>query len=90
MTPFIFPQLYSCIKTTIPSENHFHSQSHEDVWLWTNIFSKLPQNVSLGGTFLEIGGLNGIQLSNTYFFEKKLDWRGILIEGHPKNKIRDA
>jgi hypothetical protein len=39
---------------------------------------------------LEIEGLDGIDFSNTYFFEKKLDWRGILIEGHPGNKIRGA
>jgi FkbM family methyltransferase len=90
IAPFVFPQLYSCIKSSIPSENEFRSQSREDVWLWENIFEKLPHNESLGGTFLEIGGLDGVQFSNTYFFEKKLDWRGILIEGHPDNRIRNS
>jgi FkbM family methyltransferase len=90
LAPFMFPQLHSCIKTYVPYINEFHSQSHEDQWLWKNIFEKLPHSETLGGNFLEIGGLNGVDLSNTYFFEKKLDWRGILIEGHPRNKIRDA
>lgn len=40
----------------------------------------------LGGTFLEIGALNGIVFSNSWFFEKKLGWKGILVEGHPLNQ----
>jgi FkbM family methyltransferase len=93
MAPFNFPQLYSCINPNISeivntSRNHFHSQFKEDQWLWENIFKKLPLNETIGGSFLEIGGLDGIKFSNTYFFEKKLDWRGVLIEGHPGQKIR--
>ena len=88
MAPFSFPQLYSCVKTTVPLVNDYMSQSHEDIWLYKNIFEPLPLNSTLGGTFLEIGGFNGIDYSNTYFFEKKLDFRGILIEGHPDNNIR--
>jgi len=90
IAPFVFPQLYSCVKESIPSLNEFYGQSSEDLWLWINIFEKLSRNETLGGTFLEIGGLNGIKYSNTFFFEKKLDWRGILIEGHPDNRIRDS
>lgn len=37
-----------------------------------------------GGTFLEIGANNG-DASNTRFMESCLGWRGLLIEGHPKN-----
>jgi hypothetical protein len=58
--------------------------------LWTNIFEKIPLAETLGGNFLEIGSYNGIKYSNTYFFEKKLDFRGVLIEGHPQNNIRSA
>ena len=90
MSPFMYPQLYGCVKELIPNENEFHSQSNEDKWLWKNIFEKLPRKDVLGGTFLEIGGLDGVEYSNSYFFEKKLDWRGILIEGHPDNDIRAA
>ena len=90
MSPFMYPQLYGCIKELVPVENEFHSQSNEDKWLWKNVFEKLPRNEVLGGTFLEIGGLDGIDYSNTYFFEKKFDWRGVLIEGHPDNDIRAA
>ena len=32
------------------------------------------------GYFLEIGANDGFRQSNTYYFEKKLNWKGILIE----------
>jgi FkbM family methyltransferase len=35
------------------------------------------------GTFLDIGANDGKTLSNTYFFEKELNWRGICIEPIP-------
>jgi FkbM family methyltransferase len=35
------------------------------------------------GVFVEVGALNGISGSNTYFFEKERDWTGILIEPNP-------
>lgn len=37
-----------------------------------------------GGTFLEIGGANGLEQSNTWIFELCLGWRGILVEAHPR------
>ena len=36
-----------------------------------------------GGTFLDIGANDGIQYSNTYFLEKKLQWGGFVIEANP-------
>ena len=37
------------------------------------------------GTYLEMGGLNGIRFSNTYVFNKVLGWNGVLVELSPKN-----
>lgn len=37
------------------------------------------------GVFVEIGAQDGIRRSNTLFFEKFLDWSGLLIEGSPVN-----
>jgi len=36
------------------------------------------------GTYLEMGALNGMYLSNTYVFNKALDWKGFLVELSPK------
>lgn len=35
------------------------------------------------GFFVELGAGNGISLSNSYYFEKVLGWRGLLIEPNP-------
>ena len=37
-----------------------------------------------GGTYLEIGGVNGLAESNTWIFEVCLGWQGVLVEGHPR------
>ncbi|RYH21271.1 FkbM family methyltransferase [archaeon] len=35
----------------------------------------------LDGTFVEFGARDGIQGSNSYFFENELHWSGLLVEG---------
>ncbi len=37
-----------------------------------------------GGFFVELGAGNGVDLSNSYYFEKALDWKGLLIEPDPQ------
>ena len=37
------------------------------------------------GTYLEIGGLNGIRFSNSYVYNKGLNWTGVLVEASPRN-----
>ncbi|XP_071549739.1 uncharacterized protein [Panulirus ornatus] len=39
----------------------------------------------VGGFFVECGALDGETRSNTLVFEKRLGWRGVIIEGDPKN-----
>lgn len=36
------------------------------------------------GTFVEIGANDGLHMSNTYFFERFLGWRGLCVEANPK------
>ena len=38
-----------------------------------------------GGTFVEMGALEGFRFSNTYSFEKVLGWNGVLIEANPES-----
>ena len=38
-----------------------------------------------GGFFVECGALDGETRSNTLVFEKEYGWRGVLVEGDPKN-----
>lgn len=50
-----------------------------------NLDRKLNSYINYrNGFFIECGANDGINQSNTWFFEKKLNWRGILIEPVPK------
>jgi FkbM family methyltransferase len=56
----------------------FYSQAGQDEWIPDLFKSKK------GGYFLDIGSHNGIDINNTYFLEKELEWSGICIEADPK------
>mmetsp|Transcript_26332 Transcript_26332/g.39886 ORF Transcript_26332/g.39886 Transcript_26332/m.39886 type:complete len:305 (+) Transcript_26332:134-1048(+) len=71
-----------CHETPIKNlKKYMMSQSKEDEIL-LNIFHGL-----CGGTYLEMGGFNGVKYSNTYVFNKSpsLKWKGVLVELGPKN-----
>ena len=47
-------------------------------------------NYKKKGTFIEVGGGNGVDLSNTYLLEKKYNWKGVICEPDKRSqkKIR--
>jgi FkbM family methyltransferase len=53
------------------------SQWSQDVFIM--FATKMKQH----GTFLEIGGADGVTHSNTFSLEKHLEWRGTLVEPDP-------
>ncbi len=56
----------------------YKSQSGQDIVI-NEIFFKNKK----GGVFIDIGAHDGVGYSNTWFFEKVLDWTGICIEPNP-------
>jgi len=59
----------------------------EDKFIYETFFkdySYSGQN-NFKGTYLELGAYNGIQESNTRFFDVCLGWKGLLIEGNPES-----
>eukprot|EP00960_Hanusia_phi_P060434 764504-Hanusia_phi.AAC.7 len=56
------------------------SQSGEDYFAWSRFFRN-----KTGGTFLELGALDGSTYSNSFYFEHALMWRGVLVEADPAN-----
>lgn len=56
----------------------YKSQYGQDKWLDQNIFRQKPN-----GTFVDIGAYDGLDISNTYYFERILGWNGICIEPNP-------
>jgi len=60
----------------------YRSQSREDQAL----FEKFYQNpLKCSGIFVEIGALDGLKFSNSFFFEHALGWRSVLLEANPQN-----
>lgn len=57
----------------------FYSQYGQDKWLYETYFKN-----TRNGVFLEIGADDGIDKSNTLFFEENLEWGGVCIEPSPK------
>ena len=57
----------------------------EDAAILRTFFTDRTTGAPLrGGTFLEIGGANGLEQSNSWIFEVCLGWKGVLAEAHPK------
>ena len=54
------------------------SQNKEDLILLDFFFRGM-----CGGTYLELGGLDGVHLSNSHLFHHTFGWRGVLIEPNP-------
>ena len=56
----------------------YYSQFGQDKYLNEEVFRN-----KTNGVFVEIGAYDGIKLSNTYFFEKEMNWSGICVEPVP-------
>ena len=61
-------------------KNHKKSKSQIFQDLFVLYYTKNKKN----GFFIEIGGGNGFDLSNTYLLEKKFKWHGIICEPNKK------
>jgi FkbM family methyltransferase len=55
----------------------YYSQAGQDEWV-VKFF-----NTKKNGFFLDIGAHDGIDINNTYYLEKNLNWNGICIEADP-------
>lgn len=63
-------------------DKHQRSRLDEDKFIYETFFrNKTVTN----GTYVELGAYDGIQESNSRFFDKCLGWKGLLIEGNPEN-----
>ena len=62
-------------------KRNFMGMKGEDKYLFQHFF----QRKLTPGTFIEIGGVDGIGLSNSLVFERDLGWTGVLIEPQTTN-----
>ena len=52
----------------------YKSQIRQDEYI-----SKFIFNEKKDGFFIELGAVDGITNSNTYYFEKELGWKGLFL-----------
>jgi FkbM family methyltransferase len=58
----------------------YHSEHGQDRWLEEHVFKGKRD-----GIFVEFGALDGLETSNTLFFERERGWDGLLIEANPRS-----
>lgn len=56
------------------------SQMGQDFYLYTQHFSRLGRR----GVYLDVATNDPIGMSNTYFMERCLGWKGLCVEAHPQ------
>ena len=79
---FINPYSVSIPECLLEEPYTFHSQGGEDFVVFKQFFS---ESLKCGGTFVEMGAFDGLSLSVSLFFERHLNWKGLLIEANPVN-----
>jgi FkbM family methyltransferase len=67
----------------VPGEYQFLSQFGQDWWLYQHVFWHYPAGYL--GTMVEAAAFNPVKESNSYFFEKCMGWKGVLVEPQPQN-----
>ncbi|CAF1263691.1 unnamed protein product [Adineta ricciae] len=80
----LHPQIWACPSPNFQGKPGYFSQSGEDKAL-EKMFLENTRTRQNPGIFVELGALDGITYSNTLFFERMFDWRGVLIEAQPGN-----
>jgi FkbM family methyltransferase len=72
------------LKSLIPTQLKTFLKKKRDYNAIDNLDKKLKQFLYYkNGFYIECGANDGINQSNTWYFEKKLNWRGVLIEPVP-------
>jgi len=61
----------------------FYSQKGQDEWLLMDVFDYQNNGLKRNGFFVDLACADGIEINNTLFVEKHLNWKGILIEPNP-------
>lgn len=64
---------------------HYKGQEGEDKYMYQHFFHLSKKRPHY---FIELGALDGVEFSNSYFFDMELGWGGVLIEGETSNYLK--
>ena len=82
------PKILAKYKSTKSPEpkgsSYYRSQEKEDQYMYQNFFHSTASQAR-PHLFIELGALDGIHFSNSYFYDFDLGWGGVLIEGETSN-----
>ncbi|HKY99978.1 MAG TPA: FkbM family methyltransferase [Rhabdochlamydiaceae bacterium] len=86
----LFFALFFFVQAIPALQADYYSQFAQDQFVHETFFP-----VKHDGIFVDIGAYDGVSMSNSYFFEKELGWKGICIEPNPQvfdklQKLRKA
>lgn len=65
--------------TLFPEETLMFSQFKQDYYLFTRHFAELKRP----GVYLDVAANEPVGISNTYFMDRCLRWKGVCVEGNP-------
>lgn len=65
--------------TCVTGETMMFSQFHQDFYVYKNHFAKLNRP----GVYLDIATNDPVSISNTYFMDRCLRWKGVCVEANP-------
>jgi len=68
-----------------------YGQRREDLFLLPLLLNALrSEPTGRAQTFVELGALDGMSMSNTYMLERCFSWNGLLVEANPANYVKLA
>ena len=69
----------STITVSYEATEQYKSQDGQDKWANEHVF-----HGKTGGIFVDLGCYDGVTYSNTWYFEKVLNWTGVCVEPNPE------
>jgi len=85
--------LINAISTAYKEISHADKQQLKQIYgcqkgqvdfLVNNVFDYENKGLPRDGFFIDLAAADGVRISNTYFLERYLNWKGVLFEPNPK------
>lgn len=70
---------FQCTNETMSGEYQMFSQFHQDYFFYTRHFKHLNRP----GVYLDIATNDPVSISNSFFMDRCLGWKGVCVEGNP-------